>query len=145
MIAWIGVGVAAAGLVLVTWLLVTRRLREKYAVLWILVALVTIAIGVFPGIVDALTQALGVVLPANLVFAVAIALLLGVSLHLSWELSQVEDETRRAAEEIAILRADLEALAGRLELHERHTQEGARGSSTDTQTDPNETPPDETR
>ena len=33
--------------------------------------------------------------PANLLFSLAIVLLLGVALHLSWELSQAEDEIRR--------------------------------------------------
>jgi len=110
MIAWVGLGVAALGLVVVMWMLLTRRLREKYAVLWILVAVVMILIGAVPPLLTALTRALGVALPVNLVFALAIGLLLVVALHLSWELSQLEDETRRSAEEIAILRADVDRL-----------------------------------
>ncbi len=126
MIAWIGVGIAVLGLVFVVWMLLTRRLREKYAILWILVAVVMIVIGVFPGLLSGLTGLLGVQLPVNLLFAMAIALLLGVGLHLSWELSQVEDESRRAAEEIAILRAQLETLEKRVAA----TETGTDGSSS---------------
>ena len=62
-----------------------------------------------------LTSALGVQVPANLLFSLAIVLLLGVTLHLSWELSQAEDEIRRVAEESAIARAEIEQLAERVE------------------------------
>ena len=40
----------------------------------------------------------------------SLALLIGVTLHLSWELSTSEEEVRRVAEDVAILRADVEAL-----------------------------------
>ncbi|MDR2323368.1 DUF2304 domain-containing protein [Microbacterium sp. NPDC089698] len=115
MIAITGVVLALAMLVIVTTLLLTRRLREKYAALWIIIGLGMLILGAFPGLLLGLTSAFGVVLPANLLFAMAILLLLGVALHLSWELSQAEDEIRRAAEELAILRADHDGLAGRIE------------------------------
>jgi hypothetical protein len=41
----------------------------------------------------------------------SILMLLGVCLHLSWEISVVEDETRTLAEEVAILRSQVEALS----------------------------------
>ncbi len=53
-------------------------------------------------------------MPANLLFAMSIVLLIGVCLHLSWELSMVEDETRILAEEVAILRVSLERLEQRV-------------------------------
>ena len=105
-IAITGVVLALIMLVTVFTMLLTRRLREKYAVLWIIIAVAMHLLGLFPQLLLGLTTLLGVVLPANLLFAMAILLLLGVSLHLSWEQSQAEDEIRRAAEELAILRAD---------------------------------------
>ncbi len=50
------------------------------------------------------------IVPSNLLFALAVALLIGVTLHLSWELSRAEEEIRRVAEEVAILRAEVERL-----------------------------------
>src|SRR3546814_6177670 len=61
-------------------------------------------------LLGALARLLGVIVPSNLLFALAIALLIGVSLHLSWELSRAEEEIRRVAEEVAIMRADLDEL-----------------------------------
>ena len=115
MIVVVGITVALVILGIVGWMLLTRRLREKYAVMWILIALALLALGIFPALLLWATELSGVQVPANMLFAVAIVLLLGVSLHLSWELSQAEDEIRRTAEEAAISRAEIEALQSRLD------------------------------
>lgn len=131
MIAITGVVLALVMLVIVTALLLTRRLREKYAALWIIIGLGILVLGLFPGLLLGLTSAFGVVLPANLIFAMAILLLLGVALHLSWELSQAEDEIRRAAEELAILRADHDVLARRIDALEAREAHRGGGLSDD--------------
>lgn len=110
MIAYIGIGIAVLIILAVLWMLLTRQLREKYAVLWLLLGIVLLVLGLFPGLLTAATATLGVQLPVNLLFATAIAVLLGVTLHLSWELSQSEAEARRLAEEVAIIGARLDAL-----------------------------------
>lgn len=114
MIVFVGIALAVLILVIVLWMLLTRRLREKYAVLWLVIAVSVLIVGLFPGLLGGLTALLGVQLPSNLLFATAILLLLGVALHLSWELSQVEEETRRLAEEAAILRTQLDSVEDRL-------------------------------
>lgn len=113
-IAIVGVVLSVIMLTVVFTLLLTRRLREKYAALWILIALCMLVLGLFPQLLMGATELLGVVLPANLLFAMAILLLLGVALHLSWEQSQAEDEIRRLAEELAILRAEHDDSARRV-------------------------------
>lgn len=114
MIVFVGIALAVLILVIVLWMLLTRKLREKYAVLWLVIAVSVLIVGLFPGLLGGLTAMLGVQVPSNLLFATAILLLLGVALHLSWELSQVEEETRRLAEEAAILRTQLESVEDRL-------------------------------
>jgi hypothetical protein len=99
---------------LVGWMLITRRLREKYAILWILISLCVLLLGLFPNLLLWATGLLGVQVPANLLFSLAILLLLGVALHLSWELSQAEDEIRRVAEETAISSAVIDQLRNRV-------------------------------
>lgn len=126
MIVFVGIGLAVLILVVVLWMLLTRKLREKYAVLWLIIAVSVLVVGLFPGLLGALTALLGVQVPSNLLFATAILLLLGVALHLSWELSQVEEETRRLAEEAAILRTQLGNVEERLAKLE-HPQSGSVG------------------
>lgn len=115
MIVPIGIAFALIVLAIILTLLVRRQLREKYALLWLVIGLATLMLAVFPGLLVWLASALGVEVPSNLLFALALALLIGVTLHLSWELSTAEEEVRRVAEEVAILRTEVEALqrAGR--------------------------------
>lgn len=91
-------------------LLSTRRLREKYAAIWIALALGVCVLGAFPGLVLWLTRVTGVEVPANLVFALAMTVLLAVCLQLSGEISTLEEETRTIAEEQALLEARVRAL-----------------------------------
>lgn len=118
MIVFFGIALALVLIVVVLALLLTRRLREKYAALWLVIGFCVLLLGIFPELLLAITRVVGVELPANLLFALAIVLLLGVALHLSWELSQAEDEIRRTAEEVTILRTQLEDLSSRLDMIE---------------------------
>lgn len=110
MIVAVGIIFALVVMALIVSLLLRRQLREKYAVLWLLVGIAILVLSLFPALLVGLSDFLGVEIPSNLIFALAIFLLVGVTLHVSWELSQAEDEVRRVAEEVAILRADVEDL-----------------------------------
>lgn len=91
--------------------LVRRKVfREKYAALWLIIGASALVLAGWPGLLSDISKLLGVQVASNLLFALCILLLLGVCLHLSWELSVVEDENRTLAEEVAILRAAVERL-----------------------------------
>ncbi|MFJ4037659.1 DUF2304 family protein [Microbacterium sp. NPDC090007] len=105
-----GILLAVILLSVVVWMLLTRRLHEKYAVLWLVLGVLLLVLGLFPGLLETATASLGVQIPVNLLFAAAIFVLLGVTLHQSWELSQSEDEARRLSEEVAILGARLDQI-----------------------------------
>jgi len=121
--------VAGALLAVVITLLLQRRLREKYAALWLVIGFLVLILGIFPQLLGWLTTVLGVQVPSNLLFALAILLLLGVALHLSWELSQAEDEIRRLAEESALARAEIQELASRLDALEDGTGPESEGAA----------------
>lgn len=104
-------------------LLRNRTLREKYAALWILVGALIVVLVAFPGLLGAAAALLGFAVPSNLLFLLAIVLLLGVALHLSLELSRLEDETRVLAEEAAIARLVSEQLGRRLSALEASLQD----------------------
>lgn len=95
-------------IVAVVVMLLRRQLQEKYAVLWIVIGVAMLVLELVPGLLGWLSALAGVQVASNLLFAMGIALLLGVCLHLSWELSRAEDEIRRVAEEVALLRAEVE-------------------------------------
>lgn len=108
-------GVAIAVVLVVLRLLRSRALREKYAALWLLVGAVTVVLAAFPDLLAATSGALGFAVPSNFLFLLAMMLLLGVTLHLSLEISRLEDETRVLAEESAIQRLSLAEARTRLD------------------------------
>lgn len=114
MIVVAGIVFAVLVLVIIVSMLLRRQLREKYATLWLVIGIVLLVLALYPGLLSWLAGALGVAVPSNLFFALSIVLLVGVALHLSWELSQAEDEVRRVAEDVAIVRADIDELRSRL-------------------------------
>lgn len=119
MIVALGAALAVIILVVVLWMLLTRRLREKYAFLYLVLGLVLLVLGLFPALLNKATAFLGVQVPANLLFAASIVVLLGIVLHQSWELSLSEDEARRLAEDVAILGARLDAVEKQLSAAEQ--------------------------
>jgi hypothetical protein len=102
-------------------LLRRRQLSEKYTVLWLVVGVVLLMLTVFPNVLVSISRWVGVTLPANLLFFVAIVFLICVALHLSWELSRLENETRKLAEDLAILRLELDEHTARSRADETHS------------------------
>jgi len=95
-------------------LLRTRRLREKYAIIWMVVGVGLLVLGAFPGTMGALARAVGVQTPSNLLFAIALIVLLLVCVQLSVEITSLEEESRTLVEEVALLRFDVERMGRRL-------------------------------
>lgn len=96
--------------VFVFWLLRRGVLREKYAVLWLLLSGAALFFSIFPGLLRWISDVLGVETPANLLFFVTIVLLVLVAVQLSYELSRHEARIRRLAEEVALLDRELKDL-----------------------------------
>lgn len=89
-------------------LLRRHRLREKYAVIWGVLSLAAIVGAVFPGLLAGAADLVGLQVPANLLFFISIVVLLGLTLQLSYELGRTEDRIRTLAEEVALLRMEVE-------------------------------------
>lgn len=102
------VGACLALVAFLVVLLRTRRLREKYAITWIVVGVGISVLGAFPRTVATLATAVGVQTPSNLLFALALFVLLIVCIQLSVEITSLEEETRTLVEELALLRFDFE-------------------------------------
>jgi len=94
-------------LLLIIFELVRRRqLREKYVLLWITVGIIVVPLALFPRLLDAATGAVGIASGVSLVLFLGLVFLLVLCVHLSWEVSRLEEETRTLAEEIALLRTE---------------------------------------
>lgn len=100
-------------------LLRRRQLQEKYAILWLAVSIVILPLAFFPFLTDNVAKAVGIASGVSLVLFLGIVFLLLVTVHLSWEVSRLEEETRTLAEDLALLRSEL----GRPREQDRTTQE----------------------
>jgi hypothetical protein len=87
-----------------------RQLREKYAVFWVVVAVCTLVIAIFPSLLARASNAIGVAVPSNLLFFVASMVLFVVSVQHSSELGRLEERNRTLAEELGLLKVRLESL-----------------------------------
>lgn len=115
---------AVAAFLLVFELLRRRRLREKYAFLWVALAGATVVLAVFPGLLATAAAAVGVATPSNLLFLVSLLVLFGVAVQLSIEVGVLEDQSRRLAEEVGALRMRLDDV-------DRRTLERAEGTGSE--------------
>ena len=104
----LGITGSAVVLVALFEMLRRHRLREKYAVLWFVVALGVLLMALFPGLLSGMADLVGVELPVNLLFFIASLVLLVLTLQHSYELGRLEEKTRVLAEEIALLRLELD-------------------------------------
>ena len=82
-----------------------QNMKEKYAALWLSVGGVMIVLALFPKLLDWFSSLVGIETPVNLLFLIAIVMLMGISLHLTLAISKLTDDARTIAEEVAIMRA----------------------------------------
>jgi hypothetical protein len=111
----LGVSIAAAIaslvlLVAVLELVRRRRLREKYALLWILTAIVLLVLSVWRGAVTSIATTLGVSYGPTVLFAVGALFVLVVLLHYSTVISALTDRTVVLAQKVASLEQRIDEL-----------------------------------
>lgn len=80
-----------------------RRLREKFAVLWLTIVLTVVPLAIFPRLLDRITGAVGVESGTSLVFFLALTVLLVICAHLTWEVNRLDEQARALAERIALM------------------------------------------
>lgn len=100
-----------------------QRMKERYAALWLIIGAIIIVLGAFPTLLNGVADFVGVALPVNLLFLLSILLLMGVSIHLTLELSRLSEKTRILAEEVAILKALQEQPGGAADAKKRTQQD----------------------
>ena len=108
------IALSIAVVVFLFFLLRRRRIREKYAAIWICLGVAVAILGAFPNLAFWLARLVGVETPVNLLFAGGFVILLGVCIQLSSSLTSIEEQTRTLTEELALLKLDISDNAARL-------------------------------
>lgn len=88
-----------------------RRLKERYALLWLATGVVLLVLSIWRGGLNTIAGWLGVSgYPPAILFAAAIMFVIAVLLHYSTVLSKLTDDNVLLAQEVALLRSRLDAL-----------------------------------
>lgn len=104
----LGIVAAVATFGIVIEMLRRRRLRERHAGWWLVAGALAIVISVFPGLLTAVSEALGFGVPVNLVFFVSLFILFLVALQHSSELTNLEAHNRSIVERLIVLELKIE-------------------------------------
>ncbi len=91
-------------LALIARLIVKGRLREEYAIIWIVCSVLLIVFSFWRAGLDVMSELIGVEDPPNLVFTGAIFAMLIYLLHLSVVVSKLQEQNKTLAQDIALLK-----------------------------------------
>lgn len=80
-----------------------RRLMERYALLWLLSAVVLIGLASWRSGLLHLSRAVGIIYPPNALFVIALGFVLLLLLHFSSAVSRLSDQTKVLAQRLALL------------------------------------------
>jgi hypothetical protein len=94
---------AAVLLLTVLELVRRRRLTERYALLWLLSAIVLLVLGIWSGALAKISHAIGVIYPPNALFFIGIGFILILLLHFSSAVSRLTDRSEILAQRQALL------------------------------------------
>ena len=107
----ISIAAAVASLVLIVIVLElirSRRLRERYALLWLLTGIVLLVLSAWRGGLNTIARWVGVqTYPPAVLFAVGSLFILAVLLHYSTVISKLSDQNVILAQRVALLEAEV--------------------------------------
>ena len=94
---------AVALLLIVLEMVRRRRLMERYALLWLLSAVVILGLAIWQDALEKLANAMGILSAPNALFFVAVGFILLLLLHFSAAMSRLSDQSKVIAQRHAIL------------------------------------------
>ncbi len=102
------IGSVGVMLLVKTQLIRRRRLREEYALLWFVSSILLIVLSVERDFLDTAARLLGVEYAPSLLLLGAIIMGFILSMHFSISLTRLSEENKALAQEVALMRRDLE-------------------------------------
>ena len=85
----------------------SRRLQERYALLWLLTGIVLLVLALWRGALGLLADAVGIAYPPSALFVLAALFILLLLLHYSTVISKLSDQNRILAQRLALLENQL--------------------------------------
>jgi hypothetical protein len=99
----LSIAVSAALLLVVLEMVRRKAFLERYALLWLLSALVMLGLSIWSGALESLAKLIGIAYPPNALFLVAFGFVLVLLLHCSLAVSKLSDQTKILAQRLALV------------------------------------------
>jgi hypothetical protein len=94
----------------------SRRLQERYALLWLVTGAVILLLSVWRDALRLVAEQIGIAYPPSAIFVVGFLFILVVLLHYSTVISELAERNVKLAQDIALVEE-------RLRMHERQAEE----------------------
>jgi hypothetical protein len=98
-------------LVIILELIRSRRLQERYAVLWLITAVTMLVLAIWRDGLAQIADLAGIAYPPSALFVLVSLFILAVLLHYSTVISGLSDQNKILAQRLALLEHDLEEAA----------------------------------
>jgi len=100
------IAAVAGGLILVWVIFLYRRgrLKEDHALLWISVSIIIVLLSTWTGLLLAINEVVGATKVSDVVLASFVALLILVCIYYSVKISDLTEQNRKIAQEIAVMK-----------------------------------------
>lgn len=99
----LAIALSSCLLFLVLRLIRSRRLKEKYAFLWLFVGSIILILSVFEKILLWVIHLLGIVMPINGMLFLGIFFIIVINLHFSVMISDLSEQNKKIAQKLALL------------------------------------------
>lgn len=115
--------VGSSALLFIVLELVRRKaFLERYALLWLLSAVVMLGLSIWKGFLEEIANVVGIAYPPNALFLVAFGFVLILLLHFSLAVSRLSDQSKVLAQRLALVEQRLSDTEDRLTRSRRRIQ-----------------------
>lgn len=112
-----------AALILILEMVRRRSLREEYSLLWLGTAFAMIIVSVWRDLLHGLSSLVGIAYPPNLLFLLASGFMGLLLLYFSTVITRLTQENKEIAQEVALLRYEVESLRVKQDRNQQETQQ----------------------
>lgn len=106
---------ALAGVAIIVWVVYLYRrgrLKEDHALLWLSVSAAIVVLSTWTDLLSAVNWVVGAEKASDVVLAAFVAFLLLICIYYSVKLSELREQNKKIAQELALLKAGVEELSG---------------------------------
>ncbi len=109
-IQWIAIAGSLVLLLFIFRLIITKRIKEIYSIWWVIFGIIFLGLSLWRDALDLIASWIGISYPPTALFLLFMMATLLIMIQFSMVISKLSESKKHLAQEIALLRADVEKL-----------------------------------